>query len=222
MIRNLIFLIFFPIVILSQKIYHFDYLLEYENVYFFVKSKKIENPSKFNNYWLVNSKTDGYVSAFEMKNDSIGKIIFYGKNGVYAHINFPIDSFNLAENILVNCEATQYNVNFYKRSHKRKFIQKTDTIVGGKILQHYMLVNKKKRNKSISMLHFLINEKESFHSNITLFPYELKGVENWTGNPVGLLEEFFGCNSRGDLIFKRKLKSVSKINKNLVMPENCN
>ena len=221
---------FFITTCFSQKQYSFDYLLEYELI-LYKDSIKIKNrhfretDKKIYRYYLTNSKNNDYLAIITEKDSLNYRMIFKDNNGIYSDVIILKLDLNKAEFINLKCENIMRYHNIYKYQAKNyDFFILNDTVINDKSFGRYKLssikpkrVNRKKLGTEI----YIIDKSTDFHSPILKFStaYEEWKIEK--NIPNGILVERNFINYFGKLSEQEKLIKYSRIDKNIVIQNEC-
>jgi hypothetical protein len=177
--KLLIFVIFVSFYSYSQKTYHFDTLLTYNNV---VNDSIIKTHQRF-----INSKDNSFFLSFTTKNDTSS--LYFKDFGKIVHsTQIPEALLNKVDTISI---SNSYNLDLIKPKNKIIIEQLEDSIIQGVSYNHYVLKLKNKRKeerliKKDKLLteHFLTKKNNSPTVTHFLYPSESK-------NLIGTLYMYF-------------------------------
>ena len=204
----------------SQKQYHFDYALIYDNPI----SVEIETKS---NLYLINSKDNSFRTLVSFEKDSINvslRLIDY--DGLFVNSNVKKEKFYEAETLSNECNSVHRFSNKYKYKIKEyNFIKHQDTIINDTVYYHYsMKCNKslsyQKRNKIVTSHYIIDKNSEQFKP----FLYHTTVYNKWVETlelPNGIIKMKYDVNVEGKIIFKQELIKVIQINKFFTIPDEC-
>jgi hypothetical protein len=204
----------------SQKQYHFDYALIYDNPI------SVENETKSNLY-LINSKDNSFRTLVSFEKDSINvslRLIDY--DGLFVNSNVKKEKFYEAETLSNECNSVHRFSNKYKYKIKEyNFIKHQDTIINDTVYYHYsMKCNKslsyQKRNKIVTSHYIIDKNSEQFKP----FLYHTTVYNKWVETlelPNGIIKMKYDVNVEGKIIFKQELIKVIQINKFFTIPDEC-
>jgi hypothetical protein len=204
----------------SQKQYHFDYALIYDNPI------SVENETKSNLY-LINSKDNSFRTLVSFDLDSINaslRLIDY--DGLFVNSNVKKEKFYEAETLSNECNSVHRFSNKYKYKIKEyNFIKHQDTIINDTVYYHYsMKCNKslsyQKRNKIVTSHYIIDKNSEQFKP----FLYHTTVYNKWVETlelPNGIIKMKYDVNVEGKIIFKQELIKVIQINKFFTIPDEC-
>jgi hypothetical protein len=218
--KILLFLIvFISIPSYSQKKYLFDYMMEYYR-------KDTDTSKVKKEYILTNSKDKSYTLRVFEKDSSNFDLSFLNLIGVSSKMILDKNSFSEAEFITSNCDfISGYSYPSKFKTQDFNFIKKSDTLVGGEYCSHYIFKcndPKKEKRKKLGTLHFILKKDAS--CNLLFFDHPTV-YEEWKseGNILnGILQEMFlELYDKNKNISFYKLKQYAKINKYLIVPEEC-
>lgn len=202
----------------SQKVYHFDYMLEYE--YRNTSDSDVET-----RYILTSSDQDHYMIA-RKEDENMLAIHFVNPEGVYIMGSVNKDEFLKTENYFAECKDVFAHTNPYKHLVKDyEFIEQPDTLIDGVIHSYYILKYrnpKKEKRKRIARNHYIISPQTEYHDPVFIHPtaYEEWKTEGAVPNGIFRNKYTIDLNGRKSLIYK--LKKIHKIDKFLQHPEGCN
>lgn len=220
--RNIltIFLLLNVLCLKAQKIYNFNYILEFE-----VKNN-MNSTKSVKLFYLVNSKDNSYkVEARNIKPDSLN-FNFLDHNGKSSNSIFKMEDFLKAETISCDCNNVNYYSNPYKYKVKDYYFENlNDTIIDGKTLHHYVIKSNKsikyQKRKKIHQYHYFV-KKDDFSFLPIL--YSITPYEEWKKEkniPNGMLVYFYMKNLEGEKIHIMKLKNYLEESRYLTIPKEC-
>lgn len=221
--KTLILLLFCQI-FYAQKTYKFDYILEYKNK--IDSTKLISNTtyfinSKENSYQVLTYKTDSFNNMFE----------FFVKEGfkrpmVHETVNRKI----LLETklITIDCIAISYNSEYpFKHKVKEYFFENLkDTIIDEVSYYHYVIKSNKtlkyQKRKNIAQSHFIVDKNSP--SFLPFFKHQTI-YEEWKTDmkaiPNGIIKIKYNTNWENKITDKWVLEKITPIEKEVVIPEDC-
>jgi len=205
----------------SQKQYHFDYAMLYDDA---VKL----NDTMSSNLHLVNSKDNSYGLFVSYDKDSTRvNLYFIQYDYTAAKFNLNKDLFFKAETINLDCNTARSYSNPYKYQTKNyDFVIYNDTLINDTLYNHYAVKSLKdlkyQKKKKIITSHF-ITDKSS--SDFTPFFYHTTIYNEWLENkgkiPNGVIKILYNINVKGEMTFKQQLNKLIKIDKYITIPEEC-
>jgi hypothetical protein len=214
----------------SQKLYDFDYIMEYDATLLYKKPVKIKNQhykvseQSMTRYCLINSQQNEYFAVIFEK-DSLNYQLNFDDHKRKVHANAVVlkSDLNDAHLIDMNCRYVLSSINLLK-SEDYDFIKLKDTLLNNESFFHYKysLRNKKKaKRKKIGTYYFIINKSSNF--NLPLFT-QLNIFEKWILNkktPIGLIKEKYYIDYYGKLRYTEKLINFIKTDKKIYIPKSC-
>ncbi|MES2806412.1 MULTISPECIES: hypothetical protein [unclassified Flavobacterium] len=206
--------------IYSQKKYFFDYIIEYK--FQANQTSKVEK-----RYLLTNSKDDTYDCLVYEEDKLNFAMNFRDRNGTHSVSIIDKNDFFKAETISLLCESIHYLMVKEKYDGSMfDIINKRDTLINGIYHQNYTMkyhktANSRKYNRGIS--NYIIENNTEFHLPLLVFSGSFDSRENGKNIPNGIVKESYtmSYNSK-KYLFVYKLIQFVKINKYLIIPENCN
>jgi hypothetical protein len=212
----------------SQKQYEFDYLLEYEMTFYkdSIKNQKFRKEDQtIKKYYFTNSKKNNY-SAVITELDSLNyKMIFKDEKGIFSAVTFLKSDLNKAEFINIGCKSvTRYKNPFKYQTKNYDFFKLNDTIIDGKNYWMYKLESikpKRVKRKKLGTEFYIIDKGTLFHLPVLTFS---TAYEEWKkeGNlPNGIFQQKYFIDYFGQLVIKEKLINYWKINKKIVITNDC-
>ncbi len=217
----LLFFVFIGSFGFSQKQYHFDYAMLYDNV---VKL----NDTMSSNLHLVNSKDNSYGLFVSYNKDSTRvNLYFIQYDYTVAKFNLNKDLFFKAETINLDCNTARRYSNPYKyQTENYDFAIYNDTLINDTLYNHYAIKSLKdikyQKKKKIITSHF-ITDKNS--PDFNPFFYHTTIYNEWLENkgkiPNGVIKILYNINVKGEMTFKQQLNKLIKIDKYITIPEEC-
>ena len=216
----LLFLCFVGSVGFSQKKYHFDYVLLYEN-------SSIDFKAKTSDLYFINSKSINYYLGESKDKDSINmNLIFLDHNGISSISKIAIQDFYKAEVFANECNSVLKYSNQYKyKANEYTFVKHNDTLINNVFYFHYEIKSiksiKYQKRKKIQSAHLIIDKKSQ---EFTPFLYNPLFYNLYSKTPIlpnGLFKIIYYTNLKGEITFKRELLNVVKSDKYLTIPEEC-
>lgn len=222
--KKILFFLFLSQIIFAQKTYIFDYKLEYKNK--IDSTKLISNPTYF-----INSKANNY-NILTYKKDSLNIGFHFGDmNGnkqprVISDVNEK--EFIKTKSISVTCEALLYTGEYpFKNKVKDYYFENLkDTIINDESYYHYVIKSnrplKYQKRKNIAQTHFIVDKNSS-----SFLPFINHSIiyEEWKTDikaiPNGIIKIKYNTNCENKITDKWILEKITPIEKELVIPENC-
>ena len=214
----------------SQKQYEFDYLIGYE-LTFYKDSAKITNrpfrekDETLKKYYLTNSKKNNYRAVITELDSLNYNMIFKDDNGIYSNVILSKSDFNVAEFINIDCKnITRYQNPFKYKTKYYAFFKLNDTMLNGKQYSKFKLESikpKRTKKEQLGTQFYIIDEEMSFNLPVLDFStaYEEWKIER--NLPNGIFIETYFIDYNGYLDSKEKLINYWKIDKKIVINEDC-
>lgn len=207
------FLIFLFQIAYCQKKYHLDYALEFESINGLKVSKLL---------FYYNSKDNG-IRLFLLNTDSLNyEFIFTDSKNISIKSTIKKDDLVKAKYIQNTCEFLyKYQYPFEKKLKKYSFVNLNDTVISGVSYYHYQAKHKKLKRKDKNV-HYIINKK---CPDCMLFFHNSTSYELWKKHqnvPNGIPFIIFHKDYYGNIIDQIQLKNYYKIDKYIVIPNDCN
>lgn len=220
---NHLFLIisfYLSIVSFSQKKYHFDYALIYDN--------PISLDKETQSYlYFINSKDNSYRTLVSFENDSLNvSLRLTDYKGLYINAIVKKENFYEAETFSNDCNSVyRFSNKFKYKTKEYDFIKHQDTIINDTIYFHYSIKCNKslayqKRNAIVTSHYIIDKNSEQFKP----FLYHSTVYNKWFETlklPNGIIKIKYDVNVEGEIIFKQELIKVIQINKFFTIPEVC-
>ena len=216
----LLVICFFGSLGFSQKQYHFDYALIYDNPISVDKETK-------SNLYLINSKDNSYHTFVSFDKDSIKaslKLIDF--EGLIINSNVSKGMFYKAETFSSECNSVyRFSNKFNYKTKEYDIVKHQDTTINDTIYFHYSIKSNKsleyQKRKGIVTSHYIIDKNsEQFKP----FLYHSTIYNKWLETlkiPNGIIKIKYDVNVEGKIIFKQTLVKVVQINKVFTIPEEC-
>ena len=216
----LLVICFFGSLGFSQKQYHFDYALIYDNPISVDKETK-------SNLYLINSKDNSYHTFVSFDKDSIKaslKLIDF--EGLIINSNVSKGMFYKAETFSSECNSVyRFSNKFNYKTKEYDIVKHQDTTINDTIYFHYSIKSNKsleyQKRKRIVTSHYIIDKNsEQFKP----FLYHSTIYNKWLETlkiPNGIIKIKYDVNVEGKIIFKQTLVKVVQINKVFTIPEEC-
>lgn len=210
----------------QDKVYTFDYLLEYDCTYYHYDTPENGKVSKnFKIYYYINSKDNSYKAELREIDSLDMYMTFREENGNSAHVHFAKKDILNVDVFKILCN----NVAHYNYPHSRltrlyDFTKDKDTIVADKQYGIYTFSvkdPKKRIRKKLSNTTYVIDENIKSHR--PLFPYSLN-YEIWKKNQItnGMTVDYKVYNDSDQLSVNFTLVTYRKVTKKVVIPAACN
>jgi hypothetical protein len=212
------FLIFASSSVFSQKIYSFDYVLQYD-----FEGKEGAPIQK--EYFYTNSKDNSY-KLHVLEKDSLNfKLDFMDFKGMHAVVYLSKADFFIAESITVPCKfVSRYQTNKFQTKNY-DFLPLQDTVIHQVPYYHYVLKSnsvKREKKKKLAKAHYIIDKNSSFH--LPLFiedtAFEEWKVERNIPNGIPVLE-FLESSVDKKIDMTRKLIRKESVTKRLLISKDC-
>lgn len=216
----LLVICFFGSLGFSQKQYHFDYALIYDNPISVDKETK-------SNLYLINSKDNSYHIFVSFDKDSIKtslKLIDF--EGLIINSNISKGVFYKAETFSNECNSVyRFSNKFNYKTKEYDIVRHQDTTINGTIYFHYSIKSNKsleyQKRKGIVTSHYIIDKNsEQFKP----FLYQSTIYNKWLETlkiPNGIIKIKYDVNVEDKIIFKQTLVKVVQINKVFTIPDEC-
>lgn len=214
----------------SQKIYEFDYLIEYEIT--FLKNSIKVNDVKLRKqirtkkvYYLTNSNNNDYHARITEMDSLTNKMVFTDNNGVSANVTFLKSGLDKAEYIDIDCKnVMRYQSQFKYQIKNYDFFKLHDTVINGKTFYKYKLQSikpKRTKRKKLGVLYYIIDKETSFHLPILDFTTAYEEWKSGSNITNGIFFERYFIGFFGDLVSKERLIKYWKIDKKIVINDEC-
>lgn len=217
--------LFFFLVLLqnsiAQNTYSFDYAIEYK------QEHNVSKLNKSNIIFLVNTCDNSYYARVAEKDSLNYSFYFKDFNGNFGKIFLEKESFFKAENIVFKCDFVSKRSGYYDyKSEEYDFSLLNDTIIDDKQFYHYKISSnrslKYQKRKNIGEYHYIVfKDSPDF---LPLLDFETTYL-NWKKNkniPNGMLYILYHKKLDGEIVYKMILNNKGKINKKVIIPEECN
>mgnify|MGYP006152808195 FL=1 len=216
----LLVICFFGSLGFSQKQYHFDYALIYDNPISVDKETK-------SNLYLINSKDNSYHTFVSFDKDSIKaslKLIDF--EGLIINSNVSKGMFYKAETFSSECNSVyRFSNKFNYKTKEYDIVKHQDTTINDTIYFHYSIKSNKsleyQKRKGIVTSHYIIDKNsEQFKP----FLYHSTIYNKWLETlkiPNGIIKIKYDVNVEDKIIFKQTLVKVVQINKVFTIPDEC-
>ncbi len=215
----------------AQKQYEFDYLIEYE-LTFYKDSIKIKNrpfrekDETIKKLYLTNSKQNNYIVELTELDSLNYKMIFTDYNGIYSDVLILKTDLITAEFINIDCKyVNRFSDRFNYKKKYYDFLNLNDTLINGKSYGKYKIEsNNPKRTKKIKIgtEFYIINQQTTFHLPIFTLSTAYAKWKTEGNLPLGIYFEKYFIDYYGYLSSKEKLKNYWKIDKKIVLNDECN
>jgi hypothetical protein len=206
----------------SQKNYYFDYILEFDKEISLNSKVEIDSIKTY----LINSNKNSYFMSLN-KGDFLNVgLNFIDNDGILIYSTINKSLFNATRKITIDCKNAKHYYNPYKYQVENYiFINLKDTIINNKSFYHYCIKSNRslkyqKRNK-IMAIHYIVDKNST---DFLPFLIEPTCYEEWKKErniPNGLPFIIYQKNFEGKITHKIQLKTCTKIEMSLVVPEEC-
>lgn len=218
---------YFPILLLlitqvcfgqeKQRIYKFDYLIEYE----YQENTEAVTEKR---YILTNSQQSNYKITVKAK-DSIYELQFIDQDGVYGHFSLAKADFYQAMTFDLNCDiVTRYrNPYIYKRK-EYEFTTIKDTVINSHSFQQYILKYTGKKKKVPHDQHrivYLLEKNTSYHLPIFTHPIAYEEWKKEKTLPNGIPRLMYCVQKDQEKFHSYNLKNIYKIEKFISFNKDC-
>jgi hypothetical protein len=204
----------------AQKMYTFDYFLEYEKTFYkedSIKSKRM---------YLTNSKDNSYYAELTSIDNLKFKLVFVDYDKIYADVRVLKSDFYKAEFINIGYDKAIRHRGIKNYSNKKyDYFLLKDTLINKKECAVYKLRPncnfKNKTRKSAGANLYIVDKSTSFHMPIL---FRSLAYEEWKleGNlPYGIFIEKKHINGLNEDHSSEKLLRYTKIDKKITMPKEC-
>ncbi|WP_348661910.1 hypothetical protein [Croceibacter atlanticus] len=215
----------------SQKHYNFDYLLEYDVTYYKYSEKggitdTLQNEKTLKKYYLTNSKFNNYKAEITELDTLTYQLIFTDNLGVSLNVTALKKDLDNAEFINVDCKYVKKLSNRFNYQTKHyDFINLNDTLLKDMSYKRYKLTSiKPKRTKrhKLATLFYIIEDSTAFHLPLLIHTTAYNEFNKEHSIPNGIFKERYLVDYDGNLDFRERLISIQKIDKKLVIGDECN
>ena len=204
----------------AQKMYTFDYFLEYEKTFYkedSIKSKRI---------YLTNSKDNSYYAKLTSIDSLEFKLVFVDYDKVYADVRVLKADFYKTEFINIAYDKVIRHRGLHKKSSKNyDYFLLNDTLVNKKECSVYKFApsyrSKKRQRISAATNLYIVDKSTSFHMPILFRSLAYKKWELEKKIPYGIFVEKKLINGLNEDHSSEKLLRYTKINKKIKMPKEC-
>jgi len=204
----------------SQKQYDFDYLIEYE-----LTTYKDSVEKTIKRFYLTNSRRNNYLAVVTELDSLNYTMDFKDENGLSFNVNFLKSDLNKAEFVNIDCDYVRnYHNPFKFRIKEYDFLNLNDTIINGTEYNRYKLTSikpRKKKRKKLATEFYIIEKKTEFHLPVFYFPTAYEEWKSKKNVPNGIFKERYLIDFYGDLDSKEKLIKYTKIDKKVVIEDEC-
>jgi hypothetical protein len=222
--KKLFLLLFLSQAFYAQKTYKFDYKLEYKHK--IDSTKLLSNPTYFvnsiaNNYYILIYKKDSLNIGFHF-----GDMNGNEQPRVISEINES--EFIKTKSISVICEALLKSgeYSFKDKVEDYYFENLKDTIIDGISHYHYVIKSNKslkyQKREKIHQFHYIVDKNSS--SFLPFFDFQTV-YEEWKTDmkiiPNGIIKIKYYTNWENKVTDKWVLEKITPIEKEIVIPENC-
>ena len=204
----------------SQKQYHFDYALIYDNGITF-------NRGLISNLFLINSNDNSHHTFVSFDKDSIvASLQLVDFNGLVVNSNMRKEMFYKGQTFTNSCNSViRFSNRFKDKANDYDFVKHQDTIINDTVYFHYSIKSNKslayQKRKEIVTSHYIIDKNsEQFEP----FLFRTTEYNKWIKVfklPKGLIKIKYDVNVEGEIIFKQELIKVIQINKFFTIPDEC-
>nr|WP_315170091.1 hypothetical protein [uncultured Flavobacterium sp.] len=204
--------------VFSQKIYYFDYVLEYD-----LHVKKSDPAQK--EYYYINSKDNSYKMRVVEKDSLNFKVNFLDVAGNSAVVYFSKADFLKATSITIPCKFIKYYSTSNLRTKDYSFSSLNDTVINGISYYHYVLKSKsvkREKKQKLSRAHYVLDKGSFFHFPFffNTLDFEVWKKERSVINGIPFVEYWAGT-VKDDLFMIRRLFREESINMQLVISDEC-
>lgn len=204
----------------AQEKYAFDYSIETEITFY------KEDSIKKKVVYLTNSKDNSYFAEITSKDSLNYRIVFRHHDKLYSDVLISKSGLKKAEFINISCDAITFKKNKYKSATKRyDFFNLEDTLINQKEYAAYKLKSilslKKRTKRGAGTNLYIIDRSTSFHLPILTNPTAYEEWKLHNNIPNGLFIEKKHINVTEEEHSSEKLISHTKIDKKIVIPEDC-
>jgi hypothetical protein len=217
---KLLFLLLVTTISFGQKIYTFDYLLEYE-------VQKTDTSAVQMRYIFTNAQNNSINIHVTHYKDKVFKFFLLDDaTGVRSIIAVPTENLDELGTVQLNCQDIKMNVpNEARHSNRFLFTNVKDTMISGVPHKRYTLEYAHKRDKKRfqnATRHYIVENETEFHKPMVSFSYPFDSHVTANNIPNGIAREMYSVNhdkKQVQDIFK--LKSITAVNMKMVIPKDC-
>lgn len=219
----------------SQKLYDFDYIMEYDAMIRYEKPVKIRKQGykvserNVKGYFLINSKQNEYYAVITEEDSLNYNLVFQDhKRKLISKAVVLKSDLNDADLINMNCRDIRGLADPLSINHLKKddfdLVKLKDTLINNVSFNHYKYSysnSKKRKRKKIGTTYLIIDKSSNF--NLPLFR-NLNLYEKWILNkktPMGLIKEIYYTDYFGKLRYTEKLIDFIKTGKKIYIPKSC-
>lgn len=201
----------------KQKIYKFDYLIEYE----YQENSQAATEIR---YILTNSQQSNYNTTVKIK-DSVYELQFIDQDGVYGHFSLAKADFYQAKTFDLNCEiVTRYRNPYVYKRKEYEYATFNDTVISNHSYQQYILRNTRKRKEvphDLLRIVYLMEENTSYHLPIFTHPIAYEEWKKEKTLPNGIPKLMYCVQKDQEKFHSYKLKNIYKIEKFISFNKDC-
>lgn len=205
----------------AQKVYQFDYALEFEAISYKEQTNKVR---KF--YHFINSKNNKIYLSYHRSFVGSFHAQFHDFDGYVMHEKVDSVTFMMSNELFFNCnhfEKMKSNKRYFKKLYK--FENLNDTLINGKEYHHYVYKAAKKssfyyRNKR-KEFHFVVHKNQP---NFLPYLYFSNAYLTWNHHkciPNGSLYLLYIKDEKGEIEYKARVRQIIEIDKKLILPDDC-
>jgi len=199
---------------LSQKIYEFDYLLEYD----FYWDQRTPKPTKY--LYLTNSQNNEYSAVITKKDSITYKLDFLDHKGNHSISYITKKQFTNSSGFTIKCNNVKPHSNTKKSLIKRFYFSvRKDTLISGGKFGHYALKSNRKNENATE--HYIVDTSFKEHLPILRYATAFGKWEETKNLPNGIISERYLMGRNGKKRHKLILKNYSRIYKTITIPEDC-
>lgn len=218
--------------VFSQKVYHFDHMLE-TSYTLYKDSVKIKNrpfrteTTSFKRFILTNANTNSYFAILTEKDSLHYTLQFREQDKIKADVVLLKAEFNAANRITTPCKYVLNNKNHFRYQVKNyEFVKLKDTLIDAVHLKQVTLKGLKPQKiekKKLGQQFYLIDTTQlRNHAPILT---NATAYEEWKSAPKalpnGLLKETYFKDFYGTLDSKETVLKYQKIEKSILISKNC-
>lgn len=221
----------------SQKLYEFDYIMEYHAMVYYKKPRKIKNKDHkvteefAKGYYLINSEQNEYFGVITEEDSLNYKIVLEDqKRGLFSRAIALKSELNDADMINMDCKGITRLASSLELQRLKKedfdFVKLKDTTINNESFLHYKFYLKnpkerKRKRKKIGTYHLIIDKSSKFKLPLFRSRYQ---YEKWILNektPMGLIAEVFITDYEGKLVYSEKFIDFIETEKKIYLPKRC-
>lgn len=231
--KNLFILLFLPSTFCAaQKVYEFDYLIEYKQSEHEYRENSNGDKETYRHksdtvFYLTNSRDNSYILYLLGKDGKSNQMKWFfkdaGGNEFYTAAGFTISS--ETKSFTADCDIVNYSKNLYtSQVDDFRIYDMMDTIIDGTSYNRYNMAMKnprKTKRKKAQKEEFIIEPNTEFHLPIATV---ISAPSFWVENefvPNGIFRELISDYKLESVYTHQKLNKITKVQIKIIIPKEC-